>query len=228
MKTHSEKFKLRLGAFVIGGFVLFVAAIYVIGKQNYLFDPVIRVSTTFYNVSGLQVGNNVRFSGINVGTVDAVWVLNDSTVQVDMLIDKSMQEFIKTDSRVRIGSDGIIGDKLVMISQGSLDSPVITEGQFLVSYEPIETDDILESVAITAVNTEVITQSLAEILEKINSGQGIIGRLIQDTTIANNISSTIENLESSSEGLDENMKAAKANFLLRGYFKRKEKDEEEK
>jgi phospholipid/cholesterol/gamma-HCH transport system substrate-binding protein len=224
MNIQGEKFKIRLGLFVIGGFLLFVAAIFVIGRQNYLFDPVIKVSATFYNVSGLQPGNNVRFSGINVGTIDAINVINDSTVQVDMLIEKSMQPHIKIDSKVRIGSDGLIGDRILMITQGSLKSPMVRDGDFLLSYEPIETDDIIESVEISAVHLEVITLELAEILTKINSGEGTLGRLISDSTIAENLSETMENLKSSSKGLDQNMNAVKDNILLRGYFKRKSRD----
>ncbi|MDF1518599.1 MAG: MCE family protein, partial [Lutibacter sp.] len=70
MNTHSTKFKVRLGLFVAAGFVLFGIAIFLIGRQKNLFNPVFSLSTTFYNVSGLQVGNNIRFSGINVGTVE--------------------------------------------------------------------------------------------------------------------------------------------------------------
>lgn len=221
MNVHTEKFKLRLGLFVLGGLLLFVAAIFVIGKQNYLFDPVIKVSTKFYNVSGLQVGNNVRFSGINVGTVDEIRVINDSTVQVDMLIQQSMQQFIKVDSKVSIGSDGLIGDRILLITQGGAGSKTIKDGQFISSFEPIETDDILEGLQISVLNAEIITHELAEILIKINNGEGTLGRLIQDTTMADNISKTIENLKSSSKGLDENMDAVKDNVLLRGHFRRK-------
>jgi phospholipid/cholesterol/gamma-HCH transport system substrate-binding protein len=72
MKSHTQQFKVRLGLFVIGGIALFVLAIFIIGKQKNLFNPVFKVTTTFYNVSGLQVGNNIRFSGINVGTVNNI------------------------------------------------------------------------------------------------------------------------------------------------------------
>ena len=92
--------------FIAGGLMLFVIAIFLIGKQKNLFNPVFKLTTTFYNVSGLQVGNNIRFSGINVGTVDNIRIINDSTVQVDMLIKKSVQQFIKTDCEAAIGSSG--------------------------------------------------------------------------------------------------------------------------
>src|SRR5450759_3431233 len=88
MDTYSQNFKIRLGLFVAGGLTLFVLAIFIIGKQKNLFNPVFRLNTTFYNISGLQVGNNIRFSGIDVGTVDDINILNDSTVKVVMLIRK--------------------------------------------------------------------------------------------------------------------------------------------
>ena len=228
MNNSKEKFRIRLGLFVVFGVFLIILAIFIIGRQKNLFDPVFKVTSTFYNVSGLQVGNNVRFSGINVGTVDNIKIINDSTVRVEMMIKKSVQEFIKTDSEVAIGSEGIIGDRLLVISQGSSESPVVKSGQELASTEPVETDEIIKSVEVTAMNVEIISKELAAIVSNLNSGKGTLGRLIQDSTIADNLSKTMENLKSSSKGLDENMDAAKENILLRGYFKRKKRDRDKK
>jgi phospholipid/cholesterol/gamma-HCH transport system substrate-binding protein len=140
METHTQKFKIRLGLFIAGGLLLFVVAIFLIGRQKNLFISVYRLTTTFYNVSGLQVGNNVRFSGINVGTVDNIKIINDSTVQVDMLIAKNVQQFIKEDSEAGIGSSGIIGDRILIISQGSYDAAQAEDKQQIGSTEPVETD----------------------------------------------------------------------------------------
>lgn len=228
MDTQTPKFKVRLGLFIAGGLALFVLAIFIIGKQKNLFNPVFKLTTTFYSISGLQVGNNIRFSGINVGTVDKIKIINDSTVRVDMMIKKDVQQFIKTDCEVGIGSEGIIGDRLLVIAQGSNDAPLVKDGQQLTSTEPVETDAIMKSLNGAAGNAEIITEQLAEILIKVNSGSGTLGRLIQDSTIAENINETIENLKKSSKGLDENMEAAKHNFLLKGYFNKKEKAAEKK
>lgn len=214
--------------FVAGGLALFILAIFIIGKQKNLFNPVFKLTTTFYNVSGLQVGNNIRFSGIVIGTVDNISIINDSTVRVDMLIRKEVRQFIKSDSEVAIGSEGLIGDRLLVISQGSFDAPLAREGEQLKSVEPVETDAIMLSLKVTAENAEVITSELAEIMIKINSGEGTLGRLIQDTTIARNIDQTIINLKKSSKGLDENMEAAKHNFLLKGYFNKKARTADKK
>ena len=228
METHTEKFKVRLGLFVAGGLVIFVFAIFIIGKQKNLFNPVYSLNSTFHNVSGLQVGNNIRFSGINIGTVDNITIINDSTVKVAMTIKREVKQFIKSDSEVAIGSEGLIGDRLLIITQGSTSATLATEGQQLASKEPVETDAIIESLQVTAGNAEVISYQLADIMTKINGGEGTLGRLIQDSTIAENLNQTIVNLKKSSKGLDENMNAAKHNFLFRGYFKKKEKAAEAK
>jgi phospholipid/cholesterol/gamma-HCH transport system substrate-binding protein len=220
---HTSKFKVRLGLFIAGGLALFVLAIFIIGRQKNLFNPVFKLTTTFYSISGLQVGNNIRFSGINVGTVDNIKIINDSTVRVDMMIRKEVQQFIKEDCEAAIGSEGIIGDRLLIITQGSSDAPMIKDGQQLASTEPVETDAIIASLNVSAWNAGIITEQLAEIMTKINSGNGTLGRLIQDSTIAENINQTIVNLKKSSKGLDENMEAAKHNFLLKGFFNKKEK-----
>jgi len=223
MDTHTQKFKVRLGLFIAGGLAFFVIAIFLIGRQKNLFNPVFKLTTTFYNISGLQVGNNIRFSGINVGNVDNINIVNDSTVRVDMLIKKSVRHFIKADCEAGIGSAGIIGDRVLIITQGSNDAPLVKDGQRIASKEPVETDAIMASLKVTADNAAIISGQLAEIMIKINSGNGTLGRLIQDSTIAENINQTIVNLKKSSKGLNENMNAAKGNFLLKGYFKKKEK-----
>jgi phospholipid/cholesterol/gamma-HCH transport system substrate-binding protein len=222
MNTHTQKFKIRLGLFIAGGLALFVLAIFIIGKQKNLFNPVFELTTTFYNVSGLQVGNNIRLTGISVGTVDNIIIINDSTVRVDMLIKKEVQQFIKSDCIVAIGSEGLIGDRLLVITRGSPDAPVVKEGQQLASTEPVETDAIMASLQVTAGNAEIISAQLAEIIFNINNGRGTIGKLIQDSTIAENLSQTMVHVKTSSEGLEENMEALKHNFLLRGYFNKKE------
>ena len=203
MGNYSSNFKVRLGLFVVVGLALFVLAIFIIGKQKNLFNPVFKLTTTFYNVSGLQVGNNIRFSGINVGTVDNISIINDSTVRVDMLVRQEIKQFIKSDCIVAIGSEGLIGDRLLIITQGSTNSPLVTNDQELGSVEPVETDAIISSLQVTSGHVEVVTKQLAEIAIKINSGRGTLGRLIHDTIIADNINHTIVNFQNSSKEMDE-------------------------
>jgi phospholipid/cholesterol/gamma-HCH transport system substrate-binding protein len=209
MDNYTPAFKARLGMFIAVGLAIFVIAIFFIGRQQNLFNPVFKVTTNFQNVSGLLVGNNIRYSGINVGIVDNITIINDSTVQVDLLIRKNVQQFIKADSQAGIGSEGIIGDRVLIISQGSNDAPTVQDGQHILSKEPVETDIIMASLQASAANAEIITNQLSQIMMDVNSGEGALGRLIQDPAIADNITQTIENFKKSSEGFDETIEVTK-------------------
>jgi len=214
MDTNSSKFKARLGLFVVIGFVILAFGIFLIGRQKHLFDPIFKLTTTFNNIGGLQVGNNVRFSGINVGTVDNIMIINDTTVQVDLIVKKSIQSFVKNDCQATIGSEGIIGNKMLIITQGSSKAKTAIDGQYITSKEPLELDAIIMNLNITAKNAETISQQLIQIMSGINRGNGTIGRLIRDSTIAENINQTIINFEKTSKGLDQNIDKMMVNVNL--------------
>jgi phospholipid/cholesterol/gamma-HCH transport system substrate-binding protein len=213
MDNVTQKFKVRLGLFIAVGSLLFFLAIFIIGKQKNLFNPVFKLTTTFNNVSGLQVGNNIRFSGINVGTVDDISIINDSTVQVEMSIKKEVNKFIKSDCKVTIGSAGLIGDKLLIITQGSSGAPPARDGQQLYSREPVEIDAILTSLHVAAGSAKIISKQLEEVMYKLNNKRGTFGRLIQDSSIIQNLDQTIINLKNGSKGLDENMNVVTKKLL---------------
>lgn len=215
--------KIKLGVFVSIGFVLFMIGIYFIGDQKKLFSTTFIINGIFKDVNGLKAGNNVRFSGINVGTIESIIIISDSSVRVDMSIEESARKFIKKDAVAIIGSEGLMGNKIMNITPGSHSQKMIENNDYITTAMPVNVDDILLKIKITADNAAIISNELAEILVKVNSGNGTIGRLLQDSTIAENINKTIINLEKSSKGLDENMEAAKHNILFKGYFKNKKR-----
>lgn len=227
-----KNYKWKLGLFAVAALVLAIGAIYYVGKQKNKFGSVYRISSIFNSVSGLKIGSNVRFAGIDVGTVDDIELITDTSVKVDMVIQKNVQRFIKKDAQASIGSEGLMGDKVVVISPGTAPGQQpARESDILASRVPIETDQIMASVKTSADNAAIITGNLADITSRINNGKGALGKLLVDTTLSRNISATMRNLRRSSAGLDSNMEAAKHSFLLRGYFKKsekKKKEEEEK
>ncbi|MFT5252910.1 MAG: phospholipid/cholesterol/gamma-HCH transport system substrate-binding protein [Flavobacteriales bacterium] len=165
---------------------------------------------------------------MNIGTVDEVQLVSDSSVVVSMTIEKEVQKFIKTDAKASIGSDGLMGDKVLTISPGTHSKKMIQENGKIGSVPSIEMDDIMRSAKVTMENASVITQELAQFTFDMNNGKGTISRLMTDEKLANSLDKTMNNLQKSSKGLNENMEAAKHNFLLRGYFKKKQKEEEKK
>jgi phospholipid/cholesterol/gamma-HCH transport system substrate-binding protein len=223
-----KNYKWKLGMFAVVALVIAISAIYYIGKQKNKFGSVLHISALFNSVGGLKIGSNVRFGGIDVGTVDDIELVSDTSVQVDMIIQKNVQKFIKKDAKASIGSDGLMGDKVIVIAPGTMGQPVVSEGEKLSSRQPIETDQILASLKVSADNAAIITSNLADISDRINHGKGALGKLLHDTTLSTNLSSTMKNLKASSEGLNQNMEAAKHSFLLRGFFKKKEKEKKKK
>ncbi|WDF58054.1 MlaD family protein [Flavobacterium sp. KACC 22758] len=218
----------KLGMFVTVGLLLFIIAIYFIGKQKNLFGSTFHITSKFKTVSGLEVGNNVRFSGINIGTVEEIRLINDSSVVVSMVIKDEVREFIKTDARASIGSDGLMGDKVLTITPGVKSTKVIEDNGAIASINGIEMNDIMKSVKKSVDNVGVISEELAIFSHSMNNGNGALARLVRDDKMANSVSNTLSNLETGTKGFSENMEAAKSNFLFRGYFKKKEKEKEKK
>lgn len=218
----------KLGMFVTIGLVLFVMAVYFIGKQKNLFGSTFHITSQFKTVSGLEVGNNVRFSGINVGTVEQIQLKNDSTVMVVLVMKEDVRKFIKTDATASIGSDGLMGDKVLTISPGQKSQKMIEDNGIIASVDGIEMHDIMKSVKKSVDNIGVISDEIAIFSHSMNNGNGALARLVKDDKMANSVSNTLSNLETGTKGFSENMEAAKSNFLLRGYFKKKEKEKAKK
>src|ERR1035437_4994689 len=142
--------KIRLGIFVSIGMTLFIVGIYFIGQKQQLFNHTFLVSGIFKDISGLQVGNNVRFSGINVGIIGDIQQISDSTVKVDMLIDEHTRKFIKKNAKAVIGSDGLMGNKIVLIIPGTNCKQQLSKNDTIETTRPISIDDILLKVKLTS------------------------------------------------------------------------------
>lgn len=223
---HDLTKKIKVGIFVTLGLVLFVIAVYIIGKQQKLFGDYITLNSIFSNVSGLQEGSNVRFAGILVGKIDVIEIIGDSIVNITMRIEKDVQKFIKKDSKASIGSEGMMGSRVLNISHGTLSSLSVEMNDTLLTIHPVEPDQILQSLYATALNAEVITADLAQIFGKINRGEGAVGTLLNDAEFARTFEEAMTNIESGTENFSDNMKALQNNILFRGYFKKKEREKQ--
>ena len=108
--------KIRLGIFVFIGIILFSTGIYFIGDQKQLFSTTFSIKGIFKNVNGLKIGNNVQFSGINVGTVSTIEIISDTSVSVNMTIEEGTRKFIRKNASAIIGAEGLMGNKIISIS----------------------------------------------------------------------------------------------------------------
>ena len=180
--TNSQK--LKLGSFVIIGTILFVIGIYLIGQRQDMFKNTFTLNSYFQNVNGLQRGNNVRYSGIDIGTVKDIVMINDSTIKVSMKIEEKIITHIKKDAIATIGSDGLVGNMIVNIVPGKHESQPISNGDVIVSYSKIGADDILSTLSVSSENAAILTSDLLKITHAMTEGKGTLGILLNDTVMA--------------------------------------------
>ena len=138
--------KIRLGIFISLGIAVFIFGIYFIGERQQLFRGTFRVSGVFKDIAGLQAGDNVRLSGINVGTVENISIVSDTSVRVEIVIDESTRKFIKKDAVASIGSEGLMGNKILVITPGTGEKMEIENNDTLETVQPINMDDILDII----------------------------------------------------------------------------------
>lgn len=190
-----------LGIFVVIGIILFSLGVYFIGSKQNLFGENIRINSVFKNVSGLQLGNNVRFAGVNVGTVKEITILNDTAINVNMVIGMKTASLIRKSSLATIGSDGLVGSMIVNILPGnSLEKKGVKSGDTIESISKIATVDMLTTLNTTNENAALLTADLLKITNAINNGEGLLGALLKDDELLNNIKLSISNLQNASKG----------------------------
>jgi phospholipid/cholesterol/gamma-HCH transport system substrate-binding protein len=197
--NKSSNYTWKLGMFVILGLTLFIVTIYFIGKSQNLFGSTFRLNSHFKNVSGLKVGNNVRFSGINIGTVKEIEFISDSAVVVNLIIKEEIQKFIKTDAVASIGSDGLMGDKVLTISPGTSSNEIVKDNGTIASTKAVELEDLMKGLRKSVDNAQIITLQLSEFSLKINKGKGALNKVLTDEEFANGIQKTLTNLQLSSD-----------------------------
>ena len=195
--------KIRLGLFVITGLLIFILAVYFIGDKQKMFGRTNRLEAVFNNVNGLQLGNNVRYSGISVGTVRGIEMINDTTIRVDMIIDKAIFPYIKKDAIATISSDGLVGNMIINIIPGKGNEPSVEPGDEIQTFNRIRTEDMLTTLNVTNENAAKLTENLLKITNEIIKGKGTLGTLLNDTLISKDLAETMRYLKTTTKGTSE-------------------------
>lgn len=197
----------KLGIFIFLGSVILVVIIFLLGNKDQLFASTFTVKAHFKNTEGLRNGASVRFGGIDVGAVKSIQIVSDTSVHVEvtMRVKEEVKRFIKKDSRASIETEGLVGNKVVMLTMGSLDADEIMDGGRILTKEPLSFADIIEETQGIMAYTKDMTKNMAEIVYKVNQGEGTIGRILNDDKLYNaatNLTNTADkNLNSISEDM---------------------------
>lgn len=202
-KSNSQK--IQLGIFVIIGTLVFLAAIYFIGNKQNMFGSTSNLKAVFVNVNGLQPGNNVRYAGIDIGTVTEIEMINDTTISMHMIIDNKIMEHIKKNAIATISSDGLVGNMIINIIPGKGTAQKVENGDTIQSYSRIGTDAMLETLNVTNENAAMLTANLLKITQEITQGNGTVGLLIRDTLMAQDLKATMGYLRQTSKGTSESV-----------------------
>lgn len=318
MNESPNKRAIIVGLFILIGLIFLIVSILMVGNIHETFKRKMQLVSLFDDVNGLQKGNNIWFSGVKIGTVSNVNLYDKTHVLVSLDIDRTVQDFIRKDAKVKIGTDGLIGNKVLIIYGGTTAYPVVKEGDTLAVETSVSTEVMMNTLQKNNENLLAITTDFKTISKKMTNGQGTVGKLLNNDDLYNNINAataslgdasakakelmnslnrfsanlnkkgtlanelvtdtlvfnsikssvvqlqqmsenanafvsnlkeassnpkstigvllhdeeagadlknTIKNLEASSAKLDEDLKAVQSNFLLKGYFKKKEKAE---
>jgi phospholipid/cholesterol/gamma-HCH transport system substrate-binding protein len=183
----------KLGVFVLGGLLMLIFGLYKVSKTS-LFSKSFLLKAHFRNVSGLLIGNNIRYVGVQVGTIKNINLLNDSLIEVNMLIDEKMRCFIHKKDFVSIGTDGLVGNKLLNISAGQDRTNLVETDDILATKEAMNTDEMMLTLNKTNMNVALISEELKNTVQRLNNST-TIWRILNEETIPDNMIASMTNIK---------------------------------
>jgi len=195
MDAAEKRRSIIVGIFILLGVTVFVIGILTLGGQQKTFVKSIQISSIFSDVAGLKKGNNVWFSGVKVGTIKNIHFIGTSQVDVVMSVDAATQQYIHKNSAVRISSDGLIGNKIIVIDGGSPSAPIVQDGDVLQSEKLLSTDDIMKTLQQNNQNLLAITNDFKTLSHQILAGKGTVGALLADSTMGVQLRAAMRNLQ---------------------------------
>lgn len=199
---NQNKQNVKLGAFVLTGIVLFLITVFFLGKESTVFSKTFSVSAVFKNVEGLKEGDNVWLSGVKIGTVKSVRIVSEGKVVVTLSLKEKQNEFIRKNATAYVGSDGLVGNKIVVIRPGNAPN-VIHDNDTINSFSPTDTQELFNIAKEIGTNTRSLTDDLKLISAKINRGEGVVGELLHEGQLSAEVRGLIVSLRKASENTNQ-------------------------
>ena len=193
MEKRKNKNAVIVGVFILVALLIFVVLLFTLGGEKKSFSKKITLKVMFTDISGLKEGNNIWFSGVRVGTVKDIHLKAASEVEVTLNVEEKVRSFIHKDATVKISSEGLLGNKLVVLYGGSASSPIIENNDYVAAQETSPNDDIMVVLKSAGKNLLEISGNINEVSKKINAGEGSLGKLINDPSALNALQATLSN-----------------------------------
>jgi phospholipid/cholesterol/gamma-HCH transport system substrate-binding protein len=191
----------KLGLMVLAGLVVLILTLYGIGKNQHLFGSNFKLKARFTNVSGLMAGNNIRFAGIQVGTVKDIAIVNDTTIEVTMLIDQKVKAYIRNNAVASIGTEGLMGNKVININPSAGPAMTVVEGTMLPAEGNISTDQMLQTLFKTNNNIAEVSEGLKATIRRIQSSSALWA-ILEDRSLAGHVRSSLTRIDHAASNAD--------------------------
>jgi len=186
--------ELRVGLLVIFSFLLLAAAIFFVGGESGLFTRKYTVYAYFPSANGLRDGAEVWLEGVTIGNVTSVKISPQAdpnrSVEIAMRLDRTYENIIRSDSVVSIGTIGLLGNKNVEITRGTEEGTVVPEGGYLQGSEAGDIRQIVTGTNDFIANLNVLSDQIVKMSERVDRGEGTLGKLLTDSSIYDNLDAT--------------------------------------
>lgn len=221
MRSTKNRRVVIVGIVIALGLLIFLLGVFTLGGQKNTFSATFQVKAVFNDVNGLQKGNNIWFSGVKVGTIRSINFDPNARVIVSMSVDDDVQRFIHTDAHAKVSSDGLIGNKIIVIYGGSATAPIIQSGDTLSVEHITGMEGLMDTLQQSNRNLLAITNNFRVISNQIIAGEGSLGRILTQNDMANSLQSSLNALQSatrSAEALTANINTFSAQLNRPGNF----------
>jgi len=199
--AQQEGNNLKLGVFVLAGLIALILCFYMIGKNTNMFGSSFELKARFSNLNGLMEGNNVLFAGIQAGTVKSIKMVNDTTIEVTMVIDSKIKPYIHTNAVATIGTEGLMGNEVVNIQTARGFSPSVRDQDMLATQQLVSPDELLQTLSKTNKNVLAISKALKATVLRLDTSA--ILNILNDKNIGVSITSSLKNINNASENASE-------------------------
>jgi hypothetical protein len=218
------KHSIAVGAFLIGGLVLFGVGLFMIGNENNLFAHTFKIYAWFSKMSGLAADAQVHVSGFDAGTVSGILIPQqpNGKFRVTLKIGDKFKPLIREGSVASIQSQGMVGDEFIDIDPGDPASPACKAGCTIQSKETTSMSDlmqegkgVMDALKSTLHSAGDVAQNANRALSTFNS------RAKTGESGAEGLKQTVLDAQRAANNFAEDADALKHNFFLRGFFKRR-------
>ncbi len=219
----ARKYETIVGIFVVASLVALLIMVVIVARQEGLFQEYVEYRAIFKSVSGLKPGSEVLLAGVAVGNVLNTSINPEGNIVVTFQVQKKYSDRIRKNSTATIGFVGLLGEKSLDLTPGSLTQPPIPPEGIVASVEPLNLTELaakaapsLEDLQKVLNNLVTITEgmskpesefgqivtSIKEIVTKINQGKGSLGMLVNNPSLYRNTADTVTQMRKFTDNLE--------------------------